>query len=149
MSVLPSLLIGTGCTARADLLDHTIAISHASIYKHIYHRQSAVCFCCRLPNMRNDGSGTTLLSTSLSEKSRQHWTLSDLVPRSAIRGSYLTLLCLHVLLIIIHLVLVAVIFAPPEGHLEHRFSLPIGPQANALQVAIVVTSQAFNVVSHS
>lgn len=57
------------------------------------------------------------------------------------------MICSHSLLIIIHLILVAVIFAPPEGHLEHRFSVPTGSKANALQISIVVISQLFNVVS--
>jgi hypothetical protein len=64
---------------------------------------------------------------------------------SATRRNYWILLCLHSLLIAIHAILVAVIYAPP-GHLEHRVSIPLG-QANFLQVAIVVISQLFSVVS--
>ncbi|KAF8496310.1 hypothetical protein JB92DRAFT_2817902 [Gautieria morchelliformis] len=82
-------------------------------------------------------------STLPSKKFRRYYAF--LAPlRSPLRRNYYILLFLHSLLIVIHLVLLAIIFAPP-GHLEHRVSVALGRQSNALQSAIVVISMAFNV----
>jgi hypothetical protein len=99
-----------------------------------------------------DPEVTLLPPMRLAEKPRRFAFLEPLRPfleplRSPPRRNYYILLFLHSLLIVIHLILLAVIFAPPDGHLEHRFSVPLGRESNTLQSAIVVGSMAFNVVS--
>lgn len=67
-------------------------------------------------------------------------------PLSTIRRTYGLAMLLHILLVLLHLVLVAIVAA---GHLEHRVTVPLGPRANAVTVAITVVSQVFNQVSQS
>ncbi len=62
---------------------------------------------------------------------------------ASLRWNYWLGLTMHIFLVLIHVALIAVLYA---GHLENRISVPLGRPANIASVVIVVVTQVVNQV---
>ncbi|KAI0092971.1 hypothetical protein BDY19DRAFT_882262 [Irpex rosettiformis] len=62
---------------------------------------------------------------------------------ASLRWKYWLGLSLHIIIFLVHLALIAVLYA---GHLENRISVPLGRPANIASVVIVVATQVVNQV---
>ena len=63
---------------------------------------------------------------------------------ASLRWNYWLGLNMHILLVLVHVALIAIVYA---GHLENRISVPLGKPANIASVVIVVVTQIINQVN--